>query len=167
MIASVHLLFKDIYLQIKSDPRIIRTVVFILFSVSSSYMWLKSKMTSGLVLNDFDLNDFTSLVPHLLPFTVKILRFINKMICNVMTVTLTTKWVTCLKKLVTVKVAGRKVAKLHMSSPILIRSNPFFFLSFHVPWPFRSARMEKHTTLERHVHDCFLITYLCYFVHYK
>lgn len=40
---------------------------------------------------------------------------------------------TCLKKLVTVSVAGRKVAKLHVSSAILIRSNPFFFLSFHVP----------------------------------
>lgn len=48
-------------------------------------------MKSGLVLIDFDLNDFTSLVPHLLPFTVTILRFINKKICNVMTVTLTTK----------------------------------------------------------------------------
>lgn len=47
---------------------------------------------------------------------------------------------TCLKKLVTVSVAGRKVAKLHMSSAMLIRSKPFFFLSFHVPSPFFSAR---------------------------
>lgn len=50
---------------------------------------------------------------------------------------------TCLKKLVTVSVAGRKVAKLHMSSAMLIRSKPFFFLSFHVPWPFFSARKKR------------------------
>lgn len=50
---------------------------------------------------------------------------------------------TCLKKLVTVSVAGRKVAKLHMSSPTLILSKPFFFLSFHVPWPFRSSSVRK------------------------
>lgn len=54
---------------------------------------------------------------------------------------------TCLKKLVTVSVAGRKVAKLHTSSPTLIRSNPFFFLSFHVPWLFLSVR-SKHVITE-------------------
>ncbi len=48
---------------------------------------------------------------------------------------------TCLKKLVTVRVAGRKLVKLHVSSPTLILSNPFFFLSFHVP--LRSVRMTK------------------------
>lgn len=68
----------------------------------------------------------------------------------------TRQTLTCLKKLVTVSVAGRKVAKLHMSSPTLIRSNPFFFLSFHVPWPFRSGRKKNHIILGRHVHDCFL-----------
>lgn len=59
--------------------------------------------------------------------------------CNILVLNCESQ--TCLKKLVTVSVAGRKVAKLHVSSAILIRSNPFFFLSFHVPWPFFSVKI--------------------------
>uniref|UniRef100_A0A3Q2ZGV9 Uncharacterized protein n=1 Tax=Hippocampus comes TaxID=109280 RepID=A0A3Q2ZGV9_HIPCM len=48
-----------------------------------------------------------------------------------------------IKRVIELLVAGRNVAKLHMSSPTLIRSNPLFFFSFHVPWPLRSDMRER------------------------